>query len=35
MSLHLRVWRRVRLLPGVTMNIAKRGVSSFSETERR
>ncbi len=30
MTLHLRVWRRVRLFPGCTMNISKRGVSSFS-----
>src|SRR5947209_7030220 len=30
MTTHLRVWRRVRLLPGVTMNIGKRGASSFS-----
>src|SRR5262249_23268675 len=30
MSLHFRVWRRVRLMPGVWMNIRKRGVTSFT-----
>ncbi len=30
MTSHLRVWRRVRLFPGCTINIGKRGVSSFS-----
>jgi hypothetical protein len=28
--MRLRVWRRVRVLPGVTLNIGKRGVSSVS-----
>jgi hypothetical protein len=30
MTLHLRVWRRVRVLRSITMNIGKRGASSFT-----
>jgi Protein of unknown function (DUF4236) len=30
MTAHLRVWRRLRLLPGITANISKRGLTSFS-----
>jgi hypothetical protein len=29
-TLHVRVWRRVRIMPGVWMNVTKRGVSSFT-----
>jgi Protein of unknown function (DUF4236) len=30
MTGHLRIWRRFRILPGVTANVSKRGLSSFS-----
>lgn len=34
MSARLRLWRRVRLAPGLTLNIGSHGVSSFSVGRR-
>jgi hypothetical protein len=30
MTGRLRIWRRIRILPGVTMNVGKTGATSFS-----
>jgi Protein of unknown function (DUF4236) len=30
MTAHLHLWRRIRILPGITANTGKRGVSSVS-----